>query len=181
LRVPGDPQHARHARSVNVRIQHADTRPVRAQREREIDRRGRLAHAALAGGHRNDVLDLVQRLEFALHRMRHDLPLEADRGALDQAVRLQDRRDLRQALLFHAIQRVPGAQLDRYAAAVDTDAPQPAQLDKVGPGHRIDDARQQFFHMLLGEICHAVRSLGYALPIRRHIVYFFALDREPRS
>ena len=52
-----DAEHARHRRTVDVGVEQSDTRPLRAQRDREIDRHRRLADAALARPDRQNVLD----------------------------------------------------------------------------------------------------------------------------
>ena len=50
-------QHARLARAVDVGVEQPDRAPSPCEREREVDRDGRLAHAALAGGDRDQVPD----------------------------------------------------------------------------------------------------------------------------
>ena len=48
------------------------------QRQREVHRHRRLAHAALAGGHRDDVAHAGDELHRALHRVRDDLEAGVD-------------------------------------------------------------------------------------------------------
>jgi hypothetical protein len=47
--------------------------PSAAKRERQVDRGGRFADAALARGDRDDVLDARDQLHAALHGVRDDL------------------------------------------------------------------------------------------------------------
>ncbi len=49
-----DAEHPRQARAIDVRIQQAHAPPALRQRHGQIHRHRALAHAALAGGHRND-------------------------------------------------------------------------------------------------------------------------------
>ena len=57
---------------VDIGIQHADRGAVGRQRQRQIDRDRRLADAALAGCHGDDVADLLKRLEIALYAVRNN-------------------------------------------------------------------------------------------------------------
>ena len=54
LRLLADGEQLRHRRAVDVGIENADLQPEIAQAEREIDRGGRFADAAFAGGDRDD-------------------------------------------------------------------------------------------------------------------------------
>jgi hypothetical protein len=54
LRPLADRQQLGQRRAVDVGVEHADLQAEVAQRQREIDRGGGLADAALAGGHRDD-------------------------------------------------------------------------------------------------------------------------------
>ena len=69
----GDAEHRRLRRTVDVRVEHAHRRAFRGERERQVDGGRRLAHAALAARHRDDVLHARHELHAALHRMRDDL------------------------------------------------------------------------------------------------------------
>ena len=55
LRARVDAEHDRHARAVDVRVQQTPRAPALRERDREVDRDGRLAHAALRARHRDDV------------------------------------------------------------------------------------------------------------------------------
>jgi hypothetical protein len=68
----GNAQHHRLRRSVDVGIEHADRCAFGSERQRQVDRRRRLAHAAFAAGNRNDVLDAGHQLDAALHSVRAD-------------------------------------------------------------------------------------------------------------
>ncbi len=72
----GDAHHERLAGTVDVRIQESDPGPLGRPGERQIGRDGRLADAALAGCHGDDVLDAIQRFECSLYGVRGDLRLE---------------------------------------------------------------------------------------------------------
>ena len=56
-RCPAMPEHDRLRRTVDVGVEHAHRRALGGEREREVHRDGGLAHAALAGGDRDDVAD----------------------------------------------------------------------------------------------------------------------------
>ena len=74
------PQHAGLARSVDVGVEQPDPGAIQRQGQRQVDRGGRLADAALAGRHGHDVADAGQRRQLALGRVRSDLPADGDRG-----------------------------------------------------------------------------------------------------
>ena len=59
-------QHQRHAGAVDVGVEHADLRAIGRQRQREVDRHGRLAYPALAGADRDDVAHVRQRRQLFL-------------------------------------------------------------------------------------------------------------------
>jgi hypothetical protein len=69
---PREAQHARLARPVDVRVEQADLRALGGEREREIHGDGRLADAALAGSHGDQIIDAGQRLQAVLNSVRHD-------------------------------------------------------------------------------------------------------------
>ena len=68
--------HARLTRAVNVRIEQPYGRTFVGKSQREIRRRRRLAHPALAGGHYDDVLDRLNGAQIALDRCRGHLPFD---------------------------------------------------------------------------------------------------------
>jgi len=61
LRLPVDAHHARHRGPVDIRVEDADRLAEAGQRQRQIDRRRRLADAALARGDGDDRADARQR------------------------------------------------------------------------------------------------------------------------
>ena len=63
--------HHRHAGAVDIRIQQADRCAFGRQCQRQVGRRGALAHAALAGCDGHHVLHALDQLNAGLHRMRH--------------------------------------------------------------------------------------------------------------
>ena len=73
LGLAGDAQHLRLRRAVDVGVEHADAGALGRQRQRQVDRGGGLADAALAGGHGDDVLHAGDQLDAALHGVRDDL------------------------------------------------------------------------------------------------------------
>ena len=70
--------HQRLARPVDVGIQQADRRTFVGQAEREVRGSRRLADAALARSHRDDVADALDRPQVALNAVRGDLPVDFD-------------------------------------------------------------------------------------------------------
>ncbi len=92
---PGDAEHHRLRRAVDVGVEDADRGALGGEREREVHRGGALAHAALAGGHGDDVLDARHQLHAALHRVRHDLRAPRSRSTLPTPGLLQRRGHLR--------------------------------------------------------------------------------------
>ena len=92
-------QHERLARTVDVRIEQADPRALRRPGQREIDRDGGLADAALAGGDGHDVADAGQRLQAAAARHARgsscdELDVWIRRPATGCEVRREARREL---------------------------------------------------------------------------------------
>ena len=67
-------QHAGLARAVDVGVENADARAVVRQGQRQVDRDGGLADAALAGSDRDDVADARQRLPAGGRGLRGDFP-----------------------------------------------------------------------------------------------------------
>ena len=59
---------------VDVRIQYADDGAFHRQRQRQVDRRGGFADAALARGDGQHILDVLYRLEILLHRVATESP-----------------------------------------------------------------------------------------------------------
>ena len=79
--LAGESQHQRLARSVDVGVQDPDPGTLRGPGERQIHGHRGLADAALAGGDGDDVADLPERLEVALHGVRADVGLQARRSS----------------------------------------------------------------------------------------------------
>ena len=71
--------HQRLARPVDVGIQQTDRRTFVGQAERQVRGSRRLADAALAGSHGDDVADALDRPQVALNAVRGDLPVDFDR------------------------------------------------------------------------------------------------------
>ncbi len=71
--LPLQSEHERLAWPVNISVQNAYARPLCRPRERQIYRDSGLANAALARGHRHDILDLIDRFEVALDGVRADV------------------------------------------------------------------------------------------------------------
>lgn len=65
-------EHRRLRGTVNVGVEHAHARPFKRKRQREVRGNRRLADAALAGTHRNDVLHVRKRLRRSLHLVSDD-------------------------------------------------------------------------------------------------------------
>jgi len=63
--------------------QDAHASPLGRQRQRQVGRRGALAHATLARGHGNDVLDARQQLHASLHCVGNDLAAQFDADLAD--------------------------------------------------------------------------------------------------
>jgi hypothetical protein len=109
-----------------------------------------VAHAALAGGDRDDVLDPRDELHAALHRVRDDL-----RG--DVGARLRDSGQAREPLdhlgahaLQHAARRIAEDDVERDAVALDLHVLHALRLDVVAARHRVDQLAQRVEDFLLG-------------------------------
>ena len=77
--VFGDAEHLRLRRAIDVGIQDPHPGALGRECKREIDRRGALAHAALARSHGDDVLHPRHQLHALLHRVRHDVAADLER------------------------------------------------------------------------------------------------------
>jgi hypothetical protein len=141
----GTAVHAQHHRlrgAVDVGIQNADAGAFRGQGQRQVDRRGRLADPALAGGDRDDVLHIRHELEAALHRVRQDLGGHVDADVAD-AGNLAQRIHDRGADAGHlAPGRIAEFDVERGAVAVDLDVLDRLGADEVLAGVRVSDRRQ---------------------------------------
>jgi hypothetical protein len=116
-RLAAQAQQGRQRRPVDVGIENADFEPERPQAQRQVDRRRRLADAALAGSHRDDMGDIGQNRRFfpmpRLRPRRRSLRRLAVCGQRHQ--RLGDAGQVLQG------------NLRRLAQAVRRRAPRPAQ------------------------------------------------------
>ncbi|MNH16733.1 hypothetical protein D3C79_763820 [compost metagenome] len=74
--------HGRNGGTIDVRIQDGDPRPLPAQRQRQVDGGGGLAHPALAGGHHQDVANALHRRQLlgAGHARHLDVAVPVDGG-----------------------------------------------------------------------------------------------------
>ena len=135
-------QHQRQAGAVNVGIQNADARAFGGQRQRQIGRRGALAHAALARGHGDDVFHTGQQLHAALHRMRGDLAVQvhADIGhAFDLA---GSGHQLAAQLGNLARRRITQLDFERHITISDAQVLELLGADKVLRGIGVDNGLQ---------------------------------------
>jgi hypothetical protein len=72
MRLAGYPEHQRNTRSVNISIEDTDIRALAGERERKIDGSRGFADAAFAGCDCDDVFDVFERFQVALHAMCGD-------------------------------------------------------------------------------------------------------------
>ncbi len=70
FRTAADSHHHRLRRTVDIGVENPDLRTFGRQRQGQVDSGSRFADAALAGRHRNDVLDVRHQLDAALHCVR---------------------------------------------------------------------------------------------------------------
>jgi hypothetical protein len=75
--------HQRLAGAVDVGVEQAHAGAFGRERQRQVGGRGALAHAALARGHGDDVLDARQQLHATLRCVRDDLTAHAGGHATD--------------------------------------------------------------------------------------------------
>ena len=138
LRLAGDAQHARLGGAVDVGVEDADLGPLSGQGQRQVDRGGGLAHAALAGGHGDDVLDVVDGLEGLLHRVGVDLPGHVH-GHVGHAGHGGDLLlDARGDGADHALGGEADHHLDLDLPALDLDALDGASADQIALQVRLD-------------------------------------------
>ena len=78
LGTPGEAQHLRLRRTINVRVQQADACALRNQRQRQIYRSGGFADPTLARRNCYYVLHAGYELYPALHAMRNDFAGDID-------------------------------------------------------------------------------------------------------
>ena len=92
--LPGKAEHEGLARPVDVGVEHSDPRALGAPREREIHGDRGLADSSFAGGDRDDIADLAERLETALHGVGANVGLQVDgeRGGYPRRGEVPDQR-----------------------------------------------------------------------------------------
>jgi hypothetical protein len=149
-RAPFDAHHHGLAGAVDVRVEQADRGPLGRQGQRQIHRRRALAHAALAGSHGNDVLDLRQQGHAALGGMGHDLLGDVGRHVLhagdafgrgDQGP--AKRRDL-------ALGRIAKLHVEGDISARDLKVFECLGRDEIGAGVGVDDGLQGLQQLVWG-------------------------------
>ena len=106
-------------RAVDIGIENADAPPLGGQRQRQVDRGGRLAHPALAGRDGNDVLHIIDGLQRLLHRMSNDLPADLHVAGRHSVQRLYALPYRRSDGIYRPFRRK--TQLDRYLDLVTID------------------------------------------------------------
>jgi hypothetical protein len=161
---------ARHRRTIDVGVEQADLEAQPRQGERQVGRRGGLAHAALAGGHGNDVLDVRQHQLAMQFLLAHGAAvLGGSRVALaGLARRGQDRRAAQHpghlvnrplGSLAHRLQF--GRQLRRHldgegdVAFAHHHLVDPARRDDVRTAVGMNDAAQNLDNLFLCHACHS--------------------------
>jgi hypothetical protein len=146
----GDAEHGRLRRAIDVGVEHADARAFGSQRQRQVDGGGGFADAALAGRHGDDVLDVGDQLDAALHAVRDDLEPDV-RGGGGHAV---DALELVFDLLLDAgelaLRRVAELDVDRNGAAVDLDVASGFGRNVILVGIRINQLFQCVLHLQFG-------------------------------
>ena len=135
-------QHQRLAGAVDVGVEHAHARAFGRQGQGQVDGRGALAHAALARGHGDHVLDTGQQRLAARGGVREDLggPGHVHRG--DAIDRLQGGFD--QGCVGGPLRagRVAQRDLDAGLAVLHGEGLEVARAHPVLAGQGVDDAAQ---------------------------------------
>ena len=157
-RLPGDAEHHRLRRAVDVGIEHADRRAFGRQRQREVDRGRAFAHPAFARSDRDDVAYAGDQLHAALHGVRDDFHRHVDADAADVRERLQLRGDLPADRLDLALGGIAEHDVERDVVAFDLDVAGGLGGDVVLAGVRIGQLFQCVKHLLLGD-CHGGSSV----------------------
>ncbi len=113
---------------VDVRVQNAHGSPLRSQCQRDVDGNRRLAHAALAGGDRNNVLDTRDRLETALDRVRRYFRRDINIGGFHTEMRVQFVGDFRTHVVQDRGCRKSDLESHARRCAIDACADDPPNL-----------------------------------------------------
>jgi len=139
----------------------ADRGALGGQRQREVDRGRALAHAALARGDRDDVLDVRQQLHAALHRVRDHLAHDIGADVLDpgHAARRGDQRPAQRRDL--ALGRIAELDVEADVTALDLEVLQLPGADEVAAGVRVDDGLQRVEQRNVGQ------GRGHGQPMKR--------------
>jgi hypothetical protein len=141
-------------KAVDVRIDDADRRTFRRQRQREVHRRRALADAALAGGDGDDVLDTRQQLHAALRRVRDDLAGDADADVGDTL----DRAGGGDQRAAQAVDLAGGGiaqfHVERDIAAGHAQVLQLAGGHEVAAGVGVDDSLEGLLDRCVGDVGH---------------------------
>ena len=139
------------------------------QGERQVDRRGGLAHPALAGGHGDGILDALQGLDPLLHGMRGDPGGDVHvHGGNTQ--RFQGGGDcLRQVRMIPA-GRITELQIEDDPAVLDIDVPNGPRGNQIPVEIHVADAGQQTFYLFTFDFGHG--NAGFAGKIRTYLTVF---------
>ena len=147
-----DAHHHRLAGAIDVGVEQAHAGPLGGQRQRQVHSGGAFAHATLARGHGDDVLDVGHQLHTALHRVGNDAGAEVDRHVVHprhafgrRHQRAAQGRDL-------ALGGVTQLDVKSHVAATDLQVFQRAGADKVGAGVGVHHALQRGLDVLF---CHS--------------------------
>ena len=137
-----DAHHHRLARAVDVGVEQAHRRALGGQRQRQVHGHGALAHAALAGGHRDDVLDLGQQRDAALGRVRDDLAGHVDRDVLHPGHALGGRDQRVAQCRDLALGGITQLDVERDVPVVDLQVLHRLGADEVLAGIGVGDGRE---------------------------------------
>ncbi len=160
LRLAGDAHHHGLGRAVDVSVKQADTGTFRRQREREVGRGGALAHPAFARCHRDDVLHFRQRLEPALHRVRHHPAAHRNRNVLHPRHGAQRGDDLLLQIGMQAARWVAEFNFERHVAAVHTQVFDGFFRDQRSAGLRVLKGLQRGLNRRIESLGHGQTDGG---------------------
>ncbi|CAG9197453.1 hypothetical protein BGLA2_1250004 [Burkholderia gladioli] len=172
-------EHGRQRGAVDVGVEDAHRGAFLRQRQRQVDGGGALAHAALARGHRHDVLHVRQQLHAALHGVGDDVLADRHaRGAHARHLGQHGGHALAHVLVL-AERRVTEHHADGNRVAVDRDLAN-ALVGGVGAaGVGVDERRERGvdsgpFNTHRNSVdttspaCHGIASEPRILPAKRH-------------
>ncbi|MCY1342974.1 hypothetical protein D9M69_289810 [compost metagenome] len=153
-RALGNTEHDALAGAVDIGVEDAHPRAFTSQRQGQVGSGGGLAHAALAGGHGDDVLHVGQRRHLLLGLVRLDYAIHLHIGTVHAVQVLQ--RHL-QHLGPAGLEQVRGiAQFQAHAdlAALDVDFAQATGADRVMIEVGIGELAQGRFNLGAGNGAH---------------------------